>query len=43
MQKSINSYLIEEEKEEELAAFQFISCNFSWITLKSKKKKSKSS
>ncbi len=36
MQKSINNYLIEEEKEEEeLAAFQFISCNLSWITLKS--------
>ncbi len=34
MQKSINNYLIEEE-EEELAPFQFISCNLSWITLKS--------
>ncbi len=29
MQKSINNYLIEVE-EEELAAFQFISCNLSY-------------
>lgn len=34
MHNSINNYL--SEKEEELAAFQFISWDLSWITLKSK-------